>query len=60
MIAAHGFARSLLEQIRDPAVKRIAERPPIGSIDQFSDSTDLISNLEWRPMLKRLYLSCGG
>jgi hypothetical protein len=55
VMALHGFAEALLRQIRDPAVKRIAGRRPIGGLDQFSDSTDLISDPYWRPMLKRLY-----
>jgi hypothetical protein len=55
VMALHGFAGALLRQIRDPAVKRIAGRPPIGGLDQFSDSTDLISNPYWRPMVRRLY-----
>jgi len=55
VIALHGFADALLERISDPAVRRIAERPPIGSIDQFSDSTDLLTNPIWRPVLRRLY-----
>ncbi|MBK8022075.1 MAG: DUF4037 domain-containing protein [Chloroflexi bacterium] len=39
----HGsdFADALIEQIADPLVKAIAERSRIGSVDQFSDSTDL-------------------
>lgn len=55
VMAVHGFAAALLEQIRDSDLKRIAERPPIGSIDQFSDSTDLVSNTAWRPVLRQLY-----
>ncbi|MCI0398358.1 MAG: DUF4037 domain-containing protein [Chloroflexi bacterium] len=55
VIALHGFAEALVEQIQDPAVKRLAERPLIGSLDQFSDSTDLVSDARWRPMLRQLY-----
>jgi hypothetical protein len=55
VIALHGFADALLARITDPAVRRIAERPPIGSIDQFSDSTDLVAPAAWRPTLRRLY-----
>jgi hypothetical protein len=55
VIGLHGFADALLERIRDPIVKRIAQRSPIGSIDQFSDSTDLVSDPFWRPVLKQLY-----
>jgi hypothetical protein len=55
VIALHGFADALLKQIQEPAVRRIAERAPIGSVDQFSDSTDLLSNPGWRPILRGLY-----
>jgi hypothetical protein len=55
VIALHGFADALLDRISDPAVRRIAERPPIGGIDQFSDSTDLLANPIWRPALRQLY-----
>ncbi len=52
---AGGFAGALADQIRDPVVKQIASRRRIGSIDQFSDSTDLLSDACWRKMLRRLY-----
>ena len=55
VIAFHGFSESLLGQIQDPEVKRIALKRPIGSIDLFSDSTDLLSYPEWRPALLKLY-----
>ena len=55
VMAFHGFSDALLAQITDPAVKQIARRRPIGSIDQFSDSTDLLSYPEWRPLLRQLY-----
>jgi hypothetical protein len=55
VMALHGFATALLGQIRDPAVARIAARPVIGSLDLFSDNTDLIANPVWRPALRRLY-----
>ncbi len=55
VMAFHGFAEALFAEISDPAVRRIASQPPIGSIDQFSDSTDLLSNGSWRPLLRRLY-----
>lgn len=49
------FADALAARITDPVVRRIASRRLIGSIDQFSDSTDLLSHPSWRPMLRRLY-----
>jgi len=55
VMAFHGFSNALLAQIRDPRVRQIAGRQPIGSIDQFSDSTDLRSYPEWRPLLRPLY-----
>jgi hypothetical protein len=55
VIALHGFADALLARIADPAVRRIAVRPPIGGIDQVSDSTDLVSHAAWRPTLRGLY-----
>ncbi len=55
VMALHGFAQTLIEQIHDPAVQRIAARPPIGGIDQWSDNTDLLENTPWRMTLRRLY-----
>ena len=43
VIGGGRFARALREKISDPAVKQIAERWLIGSVDQFSDSTDLLN-----------------
>jgi hypothetical protein len=51
----HGFADALLAAIDDAAIRRIAERPPIGSVDLFSDNTDLLENPCWRPVLRSLY-----
>ena len=50
-----GFAEALCAQIRDPVVSRIASRRLIGSIDQFSDSTDILSDTTIRKRLRRLY-----
>jgi hypothetical protein len=55
VITRHGFAQALLKKIQDPVVKRIAERPVIGSIDLFSDNVDLVSNPSWRAKLRQLY-----
>jgi len=35
--------------------RRIAARRPVGSIDLFSDSTDLVSHASWRATLRKLY-----
>lgn len=55
VIELHGFADALLKRITDEAVVRIARRRPVGSLDQFSDSTDLVSHASWRATLRRLY-----
>lgn len=55
VVAFHGFHQALLREIKHPRVQQIAERPLIGGIDQFSDSTDLLSNPGWRMDVKRLY-----
>lgn len=56
VIALEGnFADALCGQIQNPEVRRIADRRRIGSIDQFSDSTDLLSTPCRRQTLRRLY-----
>ncbi|MBV9928057.1 MAG: DUF4037 domain-containing protein [Acidobacteria bacterium] len=55
VIELHGFAGRILERIGDERVRRIAARRPIGSVDLFSDSTDLVSHASWRATLRRLY-----
>lgn len=55
VMAFHGFADHLLEQVSDPAVKKIASGPLIGSLDQFSDNTDLLAAPALRPAIEHLY-----
>ena len=55
VIAQLGFAEALLKQIQDTEVKRIAQRPVIGSIDLFSDNVDLLSDPSWRMKLRQIY-----
>jgi hypothetical protein len=53
----HGeiFAEAIREKITDPEVRRIADKTWIGSIDQFSDSTDLREATILRETLRRLF-----
>jgi len=53
VIHAENFADAIKAQIKDEAVKNIPI--DIGSIDQFSDSTDLLEHVELRGRLKTLY-----
>ncbi|TLN04124.1 DUF4037 domain-containing protein, partial [bacterium] len=55
VLFAGRFSAAILAQIRDAEVRRIAARPPIGSIDLFSDNTDLLEPVEWREKLRGLY-----
>ena len=55
VIALHGYADALAARVEDPRVRRLFGRHTVGSLDQFSDSTDLLSSPELRPALRRLY-----
>ncbi len=55
VLGAERFSTALLAQIRDPEVQQIATRPPIGSIDLFSDNTDLLESAQWGGKLLGLY-----
>ena len=52
---AGGFANAIRERITDESVKRIAGSGLIGSIDQFSDSTEILSDSKCRKKLRSLY-----
>ncbi len=47
------FVNALLDQIKDPAVKALPQR--LGSIDQISDNTDVLDEIERCKKLKILY-----
>ncbi len=53
----HGevFAEAIRAQISEPEVRRIADKTWIGSLDQFSDSTDLRDATHLRAALRQLY-----
>ena len=53
--AGGGFVEAISARIKDPVLKRLADGKLIGSVDQFSDSTDLLSDPQWRPLIRRLY-----
>ncbi|PKN95389.1 MAG: hypothetical protein CVU44_01520 [Chloroflexi bacterium HGW-Chloroflexi-6] len=52
VIALHGFADALLAQIRDP---QLAKFPIIGSVDQWSDNTDLLESQALRENIAKIY-----
>lgn len=55
VISIGAFSEAIAATITDPAVKQIASKPLIGSIDQLSDSTDIQSSSTWRNALCGLY-----
>lgn len=55
VMALHGFADALVRAIADPTVQALTRCPPIGNVDLMSDNTDLLENLSWQPLLRRLY-----
>ncbi len=55
VMAIQGFADALLQAITVPDVQHIASRPPIGSIDLFSDNTDMLESASLRTVVRRLY-----
>jgi hypothetical protein len=51
------FSHAICARLTDPAVRRLTRLPLIGSIDQFSDNTDLLSDPRWRLALRNLWLT---
>jgi hypothetical protein len=55
VMAIQGFAPALLEQVSGDLLTETTLRSPIGGVDQVSDSTDLLGDPAYRPVLRRLY-----
>jgi hypothetical protein len=51
------FSNAICARIADPTVHCLTRSPLIGSIDQFSDNTDLLSDPRWRLALRKLWLA---
>lgn len=41
--------------LADQSIKELVNKPLIGSVEQFSDSTDMLSNSSWREGVRNLY-----
>ena len=46
---------TLVERVVDPEVRKLTRRRLIGGVDQWSESTDVRSGVEWRPAIRRFY-----
>ncbi len=56
VIHLHGkFADAICSQISDPTLKQLAGKRLIGSIDQISDNTDILSDVGYRHVLRQLF-----
>lgn len=55
VISTGEISASIIHSIQNLDVRRIAEKGLIGSVDLFSDNTDLITDAKWRPLLRRLF-----
>lgn len=55
VISMGAFSKAICARISDPAVRALTDKRLIGSIDQFSDSTDILSDASWRMTLRQLY-----
>jgi hypothetical protein len=55
IIGGERFAKAIVERISDPEIARLAAHRPIGSIDIFSNNTDLLEDVSVRLALRSLY-----
>ncbi len=55
IIGGEKFAKAIAGHINDPDLARLAKQRSIGSIDIFSDNTDLLEDESVRPAIKLLY-----
>jgi len=55
VIGGERIAAAVGERIEDSHIRRLAAGRPIGSIDLFSDNTDMVGDTSLVPVLKRLF-----
>ncbi|MDP6823032.1 MAG: DUF4037 domain-containing protein [Dehalococcoidia bacterium] len=55
VLGSDRFAKALVDAIESPEVVKLAGRRLVGGIDTFSDSSDLLNDIDRRAALKSLY-----
>jgi hypothetical protein len=60
VVSMGAFSKAICEiisasNVADQGIKDLTKKPLIGSIEQFSDSTDLLANSMWRQGVRNLY-----
>lgn len=63
VISTGDFSKAICNRIAasetaDPLIKKLLKKPLIGSVEQFSDNTDILSNASWRTAITDLYGVC--
>jgi hypothetical protein len=59
VISMGRFSNAICHKMTDPTLKTLAETALIGSVDLFSDSTDILYNPCWRKSLRKVYTDVG-
>ena len=57
VIALHGFSDALLAEIHNPQVLELTQLPIIGSVDLWSDNTDLLESNALRTRISKFYFT---
>jgi hypothetical protein len=55
VIKGDNYKAAILDSIKDPQITSLLKRSPIGSIDVFSDNSDLLEDPAFRPAIRILY-----
>jgi hypothetical protein len=55
VIRGDRFATAILKRIKDPQITPLMKRSPIGSVDVFSDNTDMLEDAAFRPVIRKFY-----
>ena len=55
VIRGEKFAAAILNRITDPQITPLMKRSPIGSVDIFSDNTDMLEDAAFRTVIRKFY-----
>jgi hypothetical protein len=55
VIRGEKFTAAILKRIKEPQITSLMKRSPIGSVDIFSDNSDMLEDASLRPVLRRFY-----
>ncbi len=55
VIRGDKFSTAILKRIKDPQITPLMKRSPIGSVDIFSDNTDMLEDAAFRPVIRKFY-----